>query len=193
MSLLLKLSGKIEHLSLFDIVNTPGVAADISHCDSKAKASKQPRRECSFRTEVPGIVVSRTSAVQHMLGRVHKCRASRGSVGQRRLRLARSSLSVDHFCLAWSCTCARRSPSILNRNCLELAISYLWYRVSFYFFPDFSTNPPAVAARTTSVPRCFEKIDKLLDCRKRTLPAHSGRNESRHAAEVSRRAAMRTY
>lgn len=41
MSLLLKLSGKIEHLSLFDIVNTPGVAADISHCDSKGKASKQ--------------------------------------------------------------------------------------------------------------------------------------------------------
>lgn len=45
MSLLLKLSGKIEHLSLFDIVNTPGVAADISHCDSMAKASKQPRQE----------------------------------------------------------------------------------------------------------------------------------------------------
>nr|AIT70155.1 malate dehydrogenase [Undaria pinnatifida] len=39
MSLLLKLSGKIEHLSLFDIVNTPGVAADISHCDSKAKVT----------------------------------------------------------------------------------------------------------------------------------------------------------
>lgn len=37
MSLLLKLSGKIEHLSLFDIVNTPGVAADISHCNSKGK------------------------------------------------------------------------------------------------------------------------------------------------------------
>lgn len=37
MSLLLKLSGKVEHLSLFDIVNTPGVAADISHCNSKGK------------------------------------------------------------------------------------------------------------------------------------------------------------
>lgn len=37
MSLLLKLSGKMEHLSLFDIVNTPGVAADISHCNSKGK------------------------------------------------------------------------------------------------------------------------------------------------------------
>ncbi|CAM9434209.1 unnamed protein product [Pylaiella littoralis] len=39
MSLLLKLSGKVEHLSLFDIVNTPGVAADIAHCNSKGKAS----------------------------------------------------------------------------------------------------------------------------------------------------------
>lgn len=37
MSLLMKLSGKVEHLSLFDIVNTPGVAADISHCNSKGK------------------------------------------------------------------------------------------------------------------------------------------------------------
>lgn len=37
MSLLMKLSGKIEHLSLFDIVNTPGVAADLSHCNSKGK------------------------------------------------------------------------------------------------------------------------------------------------------------
>ncbi|CAM9295970.1 unnamed protein product [Chrysoparadoxa australica] len=35
MSLLLKLSGKVDHLSLFDIVGTPGVAADISHCNSK--------------------------------------------------------------------------------------------------------------------------------------------------------------
>ncbi|CAM9652231.1 unnamed protein product [Ectocarpus sp. 13 AM-2016] len=39
MSLLLKLSGKVEHLSLFDIVNTPGVAADISHCNSKGKVT----------------------------------------------------------------------------------------------------------------------------------------------------------
>ena len=37
MSLLMKLSGKIDHLSLFDIVNTPGVAADIGHCNSKGK------------------------------------------------------------------------------------------------------------------------------------------------------------
>nr|AIT70167.1 malate dehydrogenase [Dictyopteris undulata] len=39
MSLLMKLSGKIEHLSLFDIVNTPGVAADLSHCNTKGKVS----------------------------------------------------------------------------------------------------------------------------------------------------------
>nr|AIT70151.1 malate dehydrogenase [Ishige okamurae] len=39
MSLLLKLSGKIEHLSLFDIVNTPGVAADIGHCNTHGKVT----------------------------------------------------------------------------------------------------------------------------------------------------------
>ncbi|CAM9848943.1 unnamed protein product, partial [Choristocarpus tenellus] len=39
MSLLLKLSGKIEHLSLFDIVNTPGVAADIAHCNTYGKVT----------------------------------------------------------------------------------------------------------------------------------------------------------
>ena len=37
LSLLLKLNEKITHLSLFDLVNTPGVAADLSHINSKAK------------------------------------------------------------------------------------------------------------------------------------------------------------
>lgn len=40
MSLLLKLSGKIGDLALFDIVNTPGVAADISHCNTKGNVSQ---------------------------------------------------------------------------------------------------------------------------------------------------------
>lgn len=37
LSLLLKQSPLISELSLFDIVNTPGVAADLSHMDTKAK------------------------------------------------------------------------------------------------------------------------------------------------------------
>jgi malate dehydrogenase len=37
LSLLLKLDPKVTELSLFDIVNTPGVAADISHCCTPAK------------------------------------------------------------------------------------------------------------------------------------------------------------
>jgi len=37
MSLLLKDNDKISELSLFDVVNTPGVAADLSHCDTPAK------------------------------------------------------------------------------------------------------------------------------------------------------------
>lgn len=39
MSLLLKENDNIGHLSLFDVVNTPGVAADCSHVDSPAKVT----------------------------------------------------------------------------------------------------------------------------------------------------------
>lgn len=76
MSLLLKLSGKIEHLSLFDIVNTPGVAADISHCDAKAKASKLSMvvesAAAAPRPEIATAVDNRTAAVQHKLGWAHR-------------------------------------------------------------------------------------------------------------------------
>ncbi|RKP27242.1 malate dehydrogenase, NAD-dependent [Syncephalis pseudoplumigaleata] len=40
LSLLLKQSPLITHLSLYDIVNTPGVAADLSHINTSSKASK---------------------------------------------------------------------------------------------------------------------------------------------------------
>ncbi|XP_070572446.1 malate dehydrogenase, mitochondrial-like [Ptychodera flava] len=39
MSLLLKQSPLISHLALYDIVNTPGVAADLSHIESPAKVT----------------------------------------------------------------------------------------------------------------------------------------------------------
>jgi len=39
MSLLLKLNGRISELALFDIVNTPGVAADLSHISSPARVT----------------------------------------------------------------------------------------------------------------------------------------------------------
>jgi len=39
MSLLLKLNPRITHLSLYDIVHTPGVAADLSHCSTQAKVT----------------------------------------------------------------------------------------------------------------------------------------------------------
>ena len=39
LALLLKLEPQITHLSLFDVVRTPGVAADISHCSTPAKVS----------------------------------------------------------------------------------------------------------------------------------------------------------
>lgn len=39
LSLLLKDSDHISHLSLFDVVNTPGVAADIGHINTRAKVT----------------------------------------------------------------------------------------------------------------------------------------------------------
>ncbi len=39
MSLLLKLNPRITHLSLYDIVHTPGVAADLSHCSTGAQVT----------------------------------------------------------------------------------------------------------------------------------------------------------
>jgi malate dehydrogenase len=39
LSLLLKMNDSISHLALFDIVNTPGVAADLSHINTKPKVS----------------------------------------------------------------------------------------------------------------------------------------------------------
>ena len=39
LALLLKLDPLVSELSLFDVVRTPGVAADISHCNSPAKTS----------------------------------------------------------------------------------------------------------------------------------------------------------
>ena len=39
LALLLKLDPKVSELSLFDVVRTPGVAADISHCCTPAKVS----------------------------------------------------------------------------------------------------------------------------------------------------------
>ena len=39
LSLLLKLNPAVTKLSLYDIVHTPGVAADLSHCETKAETT----------------------------------------------------------------------------------------------------------------------------------------------------------
>ena len=39
LSLLMKQSPFVDDLALFDVVNTPGVAADISHCSTNASVS----------------------------------------------------------------------------------------------------------------------------------------------------------
>ena len=37
LSLLLKMNPMVTELALYDIANTPGVAADLSHCNTPAK------------------------------------------------------------------------------------------------------------------------------------------------------------
>merc|ERR1712115_329095 len=39
LSMLLKLNPAVTKLALYDIVHTPGVAADLSHCETKAKVT----------------------------------------------------------------------------------------------------------------------------------------------------------
>jgi len=39
MALLMKMNPLISHLALYDIVHTPGVAADVSHCSTPAQVS----------------------------------------------------------------------------------------------------------------------------------------------------------
>lgn len=47
LSLLLKTSPLIDELALYDVVNTPGVAADLSHISSPAVSSSPTRSpEC---------------------------------------------------------------------------------------------------------------------------------------------------
>ena len=45
LALLLKLDPNVTELSLFDVVRTPGVAADISHCCSPAQVNGYVRME----------------------------------------------------------------------------------------------------------------------------------------------------
>ena len=39
MSLLIKQNPSVTHLALYDIAHTPGVSADLSHIDTKAKVT----------------------------------------------------------------------------------------------------------------------------------------------------------
>lgn len=56
LSLLLKGSPLIDELALYDVVNTPGVAADLSHISSPAVSSQLPAPSSIV------LVVSRLSA-----------------------------------------------------------------------------------------------------------------------------------
>jgi malate dehydrogenase len=39
LSLLMKLNPRVGHLSLYDVVNAPGVAADLGHIDTNSKVT----------------------------------------------------------------------------------------------------------------------------------------------------------
>ena len=53
MSLLLKLSPLVDELSLYDVVNTPGVAADLSHISSNAVSAVLPWKLFSLADNPP--------------------------------------------------------------------------------------------------------------------------------------------
>jgi len=45
LSLLMKMNPLVGHLSLYDMVGTPGVATDLSHMNTKAKVTVRALRE----------------------------------------------------------------------------------------------------------------------------------------------------
>ena len=47
LSLLLKMNPLVSSLSLYDIANTPGVAADLSHCNTPAQARRARRQRAT--------------------------------------------------------------------------------------------------------------------------------------------------
>jgi len=54
LSLLLKLSPLIDELALYDVVNTPGVAADLSHISSNAVSTFRPGPDAEHCAQLLG-------------------------------------------------------------------------------------------------------------------------------------------
>ncbi|KAF9365459.1 Malate dehydrogenase, cytoplasmic [Mortierella sp. NVP85] len=54
LSLLLKQSPRISHLSLYDIVNTPGVAADLSHINTNSKVTGHVPKDDGLKAALTG-------------------------------------------------------------------------------------------------------------------------------------------
>jgi len=63
LSLLCKISTLIDELSLFDVVNTPGVAADLSHISSKAKIDGYVAEKGDFKGEKEGTEQAKKAAL----------------------------------------------------------------------------------------------------------------------------------
>lgn len=57
MSLLLKLNTKISDLALYDIVNAPGVAADVGHINTKSTLSGYAKEDLHKALEGAEIVL----------------------------------------------------------------------------------------------------------------------------------------
>lgn len=63
LSLLCKISPLIDDLALFDVVNTPGVAADLSHISSRAKIDGYVAEKGDFKGEKPGTEEAKKAAL----------------------------------------------------------------------------------------------------------------------------------
>ncbi len=53
LSLLLKMNPLVSSLALYDIANTPGVAADLSHCNTPAQARARAASRRNRRRPAP--------------------------------------------------------------------------------------------------------------------------------------------
>jgi hypothetical protein len=91
LSLLLKMNPLVSQLSLYDIANTPGVAADLSHCNTPAQA-RGPLRAAATGAHTPQQLLPSPETLQlppcFWPSAAHGWRSIRAGPGLRRPRPA---------------------------------------------------------------------------------------------------------
>ena len=86
LSLLLKASPLVDHLSLYDVVNTPGVTADLSHISSIATIDGYLPADDGLKKALTGadIVVIPAGIPREYTPFIHNCYCCGGGLGERK-------------------------------------------------------------------------------------------------------------